>query len=452
MNADANIAEFVASLEWSEVPADVARKAQDHVIDALGVICAGLAAPASPMVRGYMSELGGAPEASVIGCATALPAPNAAFVNAFHGRIHTFDDTYEAGPVHAGTVVLAAVLAAAERTHASGTDLLAGLLAGHEVSVRVASALGPGHYGSGFHCTGTSNAIGAAAGVARVLRLGAAGVAGALGHAGGGASGLRQFIESGSMTDSALNGARAAQTGVTAALLTARGLPGPTVILTGRFGVLSVLATDADPSRLDAGLGKDWMYRETGLKPFPTCRFTHGPIAEVLELRRRHQLDPVSVEAVYVDACHQSVVTSDRPKVETRFDALMGHQFGIAAALANGRVGMESLEPAVIGDAMVRELTPRVHVRHEADFDAAYPARWRHRIRIVLKDGRELDADSPHPPGDAAAPLDAEVLLGKYRDLAVPVLGNAGAERLRAAASSLETLQDVAELGPLLRG
>ena len=453
MNAspELRLAEFVAGLRWRDVPPPVARKVIDHVLDAVGVMCAGWSAPSSARVRALFTDAGGAAEASVVGGTAALPTPAAAFVNAFHGRVHTFDDTFDAGPIHPGTVVLAAALAAAERRRAPGADLLAAFLAGCEVSVRVSRALGPDHYARGFHGTGTCNALGAAAAAARAMGLDAGGVAGALGHAGAAATGLRQYQVDGSMSDSALNGARAAQAGVMGALLAAEGLPGPAGILTGPWGVCRVLSRGSQPERLVDGLGRTWDFAETALKAYPTCRFTHGPIAALLALRRRHDIDPESVDHVEIFGFRQSIEVSDRPKVESRFDALMSHQFAAAAALAQGRVGMESLETPVRTDPLVRRLMARVRVRHDASLDAAIPARWPHCVRVTLGDGSILEAESPNPPGAAGTPITPEVLETKFRDLAGPVLGIDATERVRRAVSSLAQADDVTDVGRFLR-
>lgn len=451
VSPERRLAAFVANLWWRDVPPPVARKVGDHVLDTVGVMCAGRSAPSSSPVCTLFTEAGGVPEASVIGGATARPAPAAAFVNAFHGRVHTFDDTFDAGPIHPGSVVLAAALAAAERRRASGADLLAAVLAGCEVSVRVSSALGPDHYASGFHGTGTCNALGAAAAAARAMGLDADGVAGALGHAGAAAAGLRQYQIDGSMSDSALNGARAAHAGMIGALLAAAGLPGPAGILTGPWGVCRVLSSSSQPARLVDELGRSWVFVETALKAYPTCRFTHGPIAALLELRRRHDIDPASVDRVDICGFRQSIEVSDRPRVDTRFDALMSHQFAAAAALARGRVGMDSLEIPMRTDPLVRRLMARVHVRHDASLDDAAPARWPHRVRVSLTDGSVLEAESPNPPGAAGTPIAPEVLEAKFRDLAGPVLGTDAAERVRRAISNLAQTADVADLGRLLR-
>ena len=452
MSPDKHLAKFVADLRWHDVPVDVAEKVICHVLDALGVMYAGLSDPSSAAVRSLVGKGGDSPEASIVGRASMAPASLAAFVNAFHGRIHTFDDTYEAGPVHAGAVVFSAALAAGQHSHASGIDVLAAVLAGHEVAVRVASALGPGHYASGFHCTGTCNAIGAAAAAARVMGLNCDGVVGALGHAGGAAAGLRQYQETGSMTDSALNGGRAAQTGVTSALLSKHGLSGPSEILGGRWGVCRMFSETPDLTRLDAALGDEWVFRATSLKPYPTCRYTHGPIAALLDLRQLHDIRPCLIEKVEILAFRQSIEVSDRPKVASRFDAIMSHQFGAATALAKGWVGLDSLESSMRTDPVLQDLISKVRVIHEPSFDLLYPEHWSHKVSVFLANGSRFEAESRNPPGGVGMPIGDAELREKFVSLAKPTLGKLGVDRLREAVEGLSELDDVSSLAPLLSG
>ena len=253
------------------------------------------------------------------------------------------------------------------------------------------------------------------------------------------------------MSDSALNGARAAHAGVVGALLAADGLPGPAGILSGPWGVCSVMSPGSQPARLVENLGRAWAFVDTALKAYPTCRFTHGPIAALLALRRRHDIDPAAVDRVDISGFRRSIEVSDRPIVETRFDALMSHQFAAAAALARGRVSMDSLEKPVRADPLVRRLMARVRIRHDPSLDAVAPAHWPHRVQVTLADGSVLEADSPNPPGSAGAPIPPEVLEAKFRDLTAPILGEDAAERVRRAISNLVQIADIGDLGRLLR-
>src|SRR5688500_19000051 len=119
MSLASQLGAFAADLRFELVPAAVRTQLRHHLLDSLGVICAGLSASESRSVRRFLEARPGRGEAAVIGCATRALASDAAFVNTFHGRIHTFDDTFEAGPIHPGTCVVSAALAAGEAAGAS---------------------------------------------------------------------------------------------------------------------------------------------------------------------------------------------------------------------------------------------------------------------------------------------------------------------------------------------
>ena len=429
------IAAFAAALDIARVDPALVEKAKDHLLDTLGVACAGLNDRLTRPVAAVVQRWGGAPEAGVIGCGLRLPAPKAAFLNALHGRIHTFDDTHEAGPSHPGSSVVAAALAAAELARASGRTLLAALLAGYETATRVSAALGSGHYDLGFHSTGTATPFGGAAAASRARGLDAPCTAGALGLAGEAAIGLRQYQQDGSMLDSALNGARGAELGVVAAEFAEAGASGPRGVLDGSFGVLKVMGKGAADS-LAQDLGKRWEFANTALKPYASCRFTHGPV-EVLQAAK---LDHRQIESVEVTTFRTSIDVADRPDPRDRLEAILSHQAAAALALLGRAVVPQDLDPL---DAPARALAGRVRVIHDPALDAAYPRRWPHRIVVAMRDGRRVTLESDLPPA-----ADRATIIAKFRALAAPVLGAARAEEIVGAVARLESLPD---LGPLLR-
>ena len=67
-------------------------------------------------------------------------------------------------------------------------------------------------------------------------------------------------------------------------------------------------------------------------------------------------------------------------------------------------------------------------------------------IRVALKSGRVLEHTTAVVRGDAANPPGEGVLEAKFRDLAEPVVGRAGAERIVRTIERLDTLADVREL------
>src|SRR5262249_26227838 len=125
---------FLAALDIDRVEPALVRKAKDHLLDTIRVACARIGQPQARAATSLVQAWGGLPEAGVIGLRLRLPSPKAAFVNALHARIHTFDDTYDIGPIHPGSAVVAAALAVSEAPAISGRALLAALIAGYEAA------------------------------------------------------------------------------------------------------------------------------------------------------------------------------------------------------------------------------------------------------------------------------------------------------------------------------
>ena len=97
------LAAFSATVNWRDLPVALRDKAIDHVVDNIGVMFSGIAVEACAGARRAAALWGSGDEATVVGTALRLPAASAAFINALHARIHTFDDTYEPGTLHPGS-------------------------------------------------------------------------------------------------------------------------------------------------------------------------------------------------------------------------------------------------------------------------------------------------------------------------------------------------------------
>lgn len=444
------LARWAAEVRWESLDHSLKSKVRDHILDTVGVMCAGLETRHSRAIQQVVRGWGGVAESTVIGRGWRLPAPSAAMLNAFHARAHTFDDTHDVGPIHPGSAIVSAALACAEAVGAAGRVFLAGVIAGYEVATRVSAAVTPSHYGRGFHNTGTCNAFGACAAAGRILGFDAEAMAGALGLAGEGAAGLRQYQIDGSMTDTSLDGARAAHVGVVAAQLCAAGLPGPHGILDGPWGFCRVMAHGADLSRLDRGFGESYEFTGTAIKPFPSCRCTHGPIEALLTLRSRHAIDPREIEDVTIATFAHSIEVSDRPAIHNRFDAILSHQYCAAVVLLRGGLDLSDFEDARVADPATQALAAKVRVIHDASLEDAFPAAWPHRVQITLRNGSMYDMDSDNPPGTRDHPLTRGVIEEKFIRLSAPVLGRSRAEALRDALETLEHTSDTRALVPLL--
>ena len=444
------LARFASGITWGALDAQLRAKLLDHVVDTIGAMYAGIRMQVCREAQGVVEGWGAADESTVAGEARRYPAPSAAFLNGLRGRIHTFDDTYEPGTVHPGSAVVSAALALAEKHGVDGQTFLAAVLAGYEVTTRVAAAVSPSHYAAGFHNTGTCNAFGAAAAAARALGLDGDALAEALGLAGATAAGLRQHQIDGSMLDSAFHGARAAQSGVMVAQLRAAGVRGPAGILDGPMGFCAVMAPSHDVTRLDAELGSRYEFLQMTIKPYPTCRFAHGPIEAAMQLKQRHAIDPAAIESIEIATFRQSIEVSDRPRIQNAFDRTVSHQHGVAVGLLKDRVALDSFVEGAAVDGPVEALMERTRVVHDAELEKLFPRQWPHRVTIAMKDGRQHSILSEYPPG-RVTPVPSSTVDAKFLDHVTPCLGAAQGARTLAALRGCADARDMRDVTAALR-
>lgn len=439
------LAAFSAQVRWRDLPPALREKVVDHVVDTIGVMYSGIAMAACEGARRAAPLWGAADEAAVFGTDLRLPAASAAFLNALHARIHTFDDTYEPGTLHTGSPVVSAALALGEKHDVDGETFLSAVIAGYEVATRVAAAVSPSHYASGFHNTGTCSVFGATATAARVLGLDATATVEAFGLAGATAAGIRQHQIDGSMLDSAFHGARAAQSGVMVAQLRAEGVGGPPAILEGPMGFCTVMSPARDVGRLTAGLGTDYEFAKTTIKPYPTCRFVHGPVEAAQTLKRQHGIAPDAIEDVTVATFKQSIEVSSRPALNSSFDAVVSHQYAIALMLVKEQVGLSDIIGYEQGDPRVLALMRKVRVVHDDALEKDFPRCWPHLVTVRMKDGRSHALLSEYPPG-RLSPVPAAAVNDKFVAQSAAYLGDVGAQRALALLRGIDGAKSMQSL------
>jgi len=230
------LAARIAALKPGELPASTTRKCQDLLIDVVG-LC--VTARNEDYVRSAMAGCDDDGTCTVIGHQRMLTASGAAFVNGTAAHGEDFDDTFEGGPIHAGAVIVPAVLAACERHNPDGRMALTGIAVGTEVLCRLSLVVPKAVHKAGFHPTAVFGAMGAAAGVGAALGLNAKQIVDALGIAGSMASGIIEYLAEGAWTKR-MHAGWAAQSGLRAALLARSGFVGPRTVFEGLHGCFMV--------------------------------------------------------------------------------------------------------------------------------------------------------------------------------------------------------------------
>lgn len=440
-----SIAERLAALVLRPVSPGTREAAAVHVLDWLGCAIAGAASEPGRRLRALAERE--APGAARVLGGGRRSARTAAFANGGLGNVLEMDDVHRTAILHPGPVVIPAALALAEERGATGAAFLDAVVRGYEAVIRVGAAVGPQHYAF-FHNTATCGPFGAAAACASLLGLDAAQTAHALGLAGTQAGGFWQLRNERAMAKQ-LHTARAAEMGLTAALLAADGFTGPLRIFEGPQGFFAATCGGADPEAILAAPGGDWLMQETSFKPWPACRHAHPAIDAALALRE--QAMPSLIDRVEIATYRDAVVFCDRPDPKTVTDAKFSLQHAVAHVLLTGRPMLEDFEMEAVRQPEAAALRARVTVREASRFTNAYPAHFGASVALTLTDGCVLESEVRDALGDPEVPMTASALIAKAEMLmrAGGMIGDA-ITRLTDAALALPGAAEVQRLSQAL--
>jgi 2-methylcitrate dehydratase PrpD len=364
----AKICNFVAQTATKNIPSSVRQTAKVHLLDGVAVMLAGATESSSNLLRRHFFNPKAHGEATVFGTRIRYSAQHAAFLNGFQGHVLDYDDsqltTLASRPtgqqVHPTVPVLAAAVAVAESRRLSMTALIDAYIVGVEVACRLGDAVDPSHYLAGLHPTGTLGVFGAAAACAHLLKLPRSSIGCALGIAGTLASGLR--ANRGTMAKG-LNAGRAAENGVLAATLAARGFTASQNIFDDSMGFFRALCRgqfDADLLRF----GKPFFFAKPGIavKLYPCAGVLHPALDLVLSLRKRHaiavkQIDRIRVK-LDVNAAAPLVYDAPSNVLEAKFSL----QFAVAIAMLDGAAGLSQFTAARLRDRNTQNLLKRIEL------------------------------------------------------------------------------------------
>ena len=413
----AQLAAFAAGLRFDDIPAPVLRRAEDLMLDWLASALAGAKARQVLAVERFAQAMGPQDGPSQVLIAGRKTSPYfAAMVNAAASHVVEQDDVHNSSVFHPATVVFPPALAAAQARNASGRELLAAVVAGYEVGIRVGEFLGRSHY-KVFHTTGTAGALAAAAATGRILGLSESQMGHAFGSAGTQAAGLWEFLRDGADSKQ-LHTAHASAAGLASAYLAREGFTGAQRILDGAQGMAAGMSQDADPARLTDRLGSRWALAETSFKYHASCRHTHPAADALQQVMKQHGLRAEQIARV-VTHVHQGAIDVLGPVVEPRTVHQSKFSMGTVLALIALRhsAGLAEFETA-LDDRAVAAFRDKVTMELDPEVDGAYPARWIGKVTVHTTDGRRLAGRVDEPKGDPGNTLSRAELEDKAYRLA----------------------------------
>jgi 2-methylcitrate dehydratase PrpD len=399
------LAQKICALDAAQLPEALRAKCEDLLIDVVGLA---VTARNEDYVRAALDACDDDGPCTAIGHARTLSAAAAALVNgtAIHGE--DFDDTFEGGPVHAGAVIVPAVLAACERHGLDGRAALLGIAVGVETMCRLSTVAPTLTHKAGFHPTAVFGAMGAAAGVGVALKLTPPRMVDALGTAASMASGIIEYLAEGAWTKR-LHAGWAAQSGLRAALLGRAGFIGPRTVFEGVHGFFHGFAhtTKGDYDALIGDFGARWVTETLAFKPYPCGTMTHPYI----DCARRLGARGIKADDVVEMVCDVGEGTVHRlwePLAAKQHPAngyagKFSTPYCIAAGFLRGNVGLSDFSDAAVRDAAVVALAAKV--RYRIDPENPYPKNFTGHIRATLRDGTVIEERQPYMRGGAKEPL-----------------------------------------------
>lgn len=446
--------EFAAALAERPLPDAIARSAKRCLLDNFGCGLFGASQPWAEIMLAEIADDGSRGPCSVYGREGSVCATAAALVNgtAIHG--FELDDVIPAALVHPGTVIVPAVIAAAEAANASGAHVLAAIVAGYEASARISLALGLEPSQRGFHKTSVVGPVASAIAAGTVMCLSVPRLQSAVGLACSMSSGIKAFAGGGGGgMVKRLHAGRAAEAGVRAAQLARRGFTGPTNALDGHLGLLEVFSgASANPSMLAQGLGEHWYIDAVWMKVYPICGWIQGVAQLLLEMRGPQPLAETEIEKVVVGTSAFAVKHNGNYAPCDEMEAQYSIPYCAAMALTADPGDPSAFALDAIADTAKLALAGRVELCVDAESEAVYPERFGSRIQLHLANGERKEAFTLDPHGTAADPLSDDELSEKFRRLAKHAPRAVDAAAIAQHVERLDNLHSVRELTRWLRG
>jgi 2-methylcitrate dehydratase PrpD len=355
---------------------------------------------------------------TMIGHAGLFNPATAALCNGTAAHGEDYDDTFEGGPIHAGAVIVPALLATVEQHQLEGADLVRGIAVGCEVMCRLCLVAPKLVHKAGFHPTAVFGALGAAAGTATAMHLPPAQWVNALGIAGSMASGIIEYLAEGTWTKR-MHPGWAAQAGYRAARLAQAGFTGPRTVLEGEHGFFHAFANTngGDFAAMMEGAGARWLSADIAFKPYACGTMAH-PYIDCARKLVAAGLRPDQIQAIECETAEGIVHRLWEPLAAKQqppngYAAKFSIPYAIAVGMLRGDAGLLDYEEAVVHDPAVRALAAKVH--YVIDPANPYPNQFTGHVRVTLRDGEVREARQGHFRGGVLEPLSPADLEAKFR-------------------------------------
>jgi len=452
MEITTELARRIGAIRYEDLPAQLVANAKIAILDTVGVTLAGSREDCATLLMRVPGMTDPGPSL-VFGHRLRTSALNAALVNGTAAHALDFDDVNIALGGHPSAPLVPALFALADTVDASGKDLIAAFVAGFETTTRVARSVNYHHYEKGWHPTVTLGVFGVAAACAHLLKLPEEQTAKALAMAVSLASGVKANF--GTMTKP-LHVGHCARSGLFAAFLTREGYTANPLAFEHKQGYFNVFngAGNFVPERIFEEWGRPYDLERPGLgiKLYPCCGSTHGPIDAALTLAAKYDIKPDDVERIDLAIHARRLVHVNRPDPQSGLDAKFSVQYCIARALTDRKVVVDHFEGDSYSDPAVRALTQKVRAESYTNPAPDVGDHYRVELAVTLRSGAKHSHTQMRPCGRMPEdPTPPERLAAKFESCAGRALDGAKVSRVLAALRELESVPRVRDLAATLQ-
>ena len=435
-NMTEKFAEFCEQLKYDDLSPDVIKRTKLLILDTVGIIIRARhdAESTSSLVSAIEKlEMSNGSCQAFSDKKTCSPSA-AALLNGTLAHSLDFDDTHAEASLHSSAPILAAAFAAAQMKNCSGQELITACVLGYEIQIRLGLAGGSSaHYKRGFHPTATCGIFGAAAAAGYIVGLSKEQFISAFGIALSQSSGSMQFLNDGSWTKRSHVG-QAAQNGLNAAILAGEGFKGPKEAFEGKWGYLNSFVSGGDLSKALEGLGEKFETLNLGVKPYPSCRYSHAAIDGLLELKKEINFDVNDLEDVDVGLSETALniigyPIEEKQNPENVVDGQFSMPFCAALVLRNGSFTWDDYKSNLKNDDVL-DLCKKVNVSPNKQAEECCPKYMSANVKIKVS-GKVYEKFVKIPKGDPENFMTDQEFEDKFDGLTNPYLSEGKLDQLK---------------------
>ena len=408
------VAHHIVSTNFDQLSAPIRKEASRTLLNWIGCALGGSKHEAVGIAVSALSPFSGPAQASLLGRTERLDILHTALINGIASHVLDYDDTHPRSVIHPAGPVVSAILALSEHRPVSGKDFLTAMVIGVDVECRIGNCVYPKHYDVGWHITGTAGVFGAAAASGKLLGLSEQQILWAIGLAATQPVGLQEMF--GSMTK-AFHPGRAAQNGLTAAILASKNFTSSEQSLEAKYGWVNAVSSGHDYNYITNNLGQAYEISNNTYKPFACGVVMHPTIDGCIQLRNEHKLVADQIERVELKVHPLVIQLTNKKTPQTGLESKFSIYHAASVGLIEGAGGVDQFSDRAARDRSIVSVRDRVTTVVDSSLHEDQV-----RILLVAKNGERYEKFVEHAVGSLEHPMSDNDLETKFTGLANGVL------------------------------